>query len=141
MAIRGGKKYCASSEPCRNENYCDTPSSKIFYDGEDIEEAGVKHGMPLNTVIANIASYMKRAIRVSGVIKKQNFEGTSRVILDSDPAEVLQVTYCGGVLPPEMYKSEGRNIKFCKDLCKDNEFASVQVIYREKSDSAYGFRC
>ena len=141
MAIRGGKKYCASSEPCRSESYCDIPSSKIFYDGENIEEAGVKHGMPLNTVIANIASYMKRTMNMNGVIRKQNFEGLSKVILDSEPAEILQVTYCGGVLPPESYKLKGSVIKFCKDLFDNNEFASVQVIYRDKSDSSYGFRC
>lgn len=141
MAIRGGKKCCSNSDPCRNENYCDIPSSKIFYDGENIDEAGVRHGMPLNTVIANIASYMQRAISISGAVKKQSFEGTSKVRLNTDPAEILQVTYCGGVLPPEYYKSEGRNIKFCKDFCKEDEFASVQVIYREKSDSSYGFRC
>lgn len=141
MAIRGGKKYCGSSEPCRNESYCDIPSSKIFYDGENIEEAGVKHGMPLNTVIANIASYMKRTMNMNGIIRKQNFEGLSKVILDSEPAEILQVTYCGGVLPPELYKLEGSVIKFCKDLFDNNEFVSVQVIYRDKSDSSYGFRC
>lgn len=142
MAIRG-RKGCFDDDSCKCNHHhdCDTYSSSIIYDGENIEEAGIRSGMPLNTVIANLGSYVKRAVSISGAVKKQDFDGTSKVRLSTDPAEILQVTYCGGVLPPEYYKAEGRTIKFCKEFCKDDEFASVQVIYREKADSSYGFRC
>lgn len=136
MAIRG--RGCKND--CDRPSSCNIPSSSIWYDGENIEEAGVYHGMPLNTAIANLAKYISRGISVSGAVKRQSFNGTSRIRLATDPDEVIQVILCGGVLPREYYKVEGRNIKICKDICQ-NEFDDVQVIYREVANSTYSFRC
>lgn len=139
MALRGNQ--CCSPNSDFGGSNCYYYTSKIIYDGEDIPEAGVRHNDTLNSVLANLARYIVRGINASGAIKMDEFTGTSNVRLESDPAEVLQVSYCGGILPPEYWKVVGRNIHFCKDFCQQDEFASVQVIYREKADTTYGFRC
>lgn len=134
---RGCKPYGSCARP----SMCDIPSSKIYYDGENIDEAGVYHGMPLNEAIANLGQYVARAVKISGSVRVENFQGISNVRLSTDAEEVLQVSYCGGVLPKGAYKLQGRNVVFCKDICFDDEMASVQVIYREKASTSYGFRC
>lgn len=141
MALRGSSCCNPNTSGCGNDNPCYWYTSNIRYDGEDIPEAGVRHNDTLNSVISNLAKYIVRGINSSGAIKMDEFTGVNNVRLGSDPAEVLQVSYCGGVLPPEFYKVSGRNVYFCKDFCKDDEFASVQVIYREKADTTYGFNC
>lgn len=70
---------------CERPHHCDIPSSKIFYDGENIEEAGLYHGMPLNRALANLAKYVSRAINVSGSVNMEVFDGTSHVVLKKDP--------------------------------------------------------
>lgn len=139
MALRGscntGKGYCQPQENCYKY------SSEIIYDGENIPEAGLRHGDSLNVAMANLARYIARSINASGPVKMDEFQGTTSVRLSETPAEILLVSYCGGVLPPEFYKADGRTIKFCKDFCRDDEFASVQVVYRVKADTTYGFRC
>ena len=93
-----GKGCFGSHGGCERPHHCDIPSSKIFYDGETIEEAGLYHGMPLNRALANLAKYVSRAINVSGSVNMEVFDGTSHVVLKKDPAEILLVSYCGGVL-------------------------------------------
>lgn len=140
MAISG--KGCFSGHGgCERPHHCDIPSSKIFYDGENMEDAGLYHGMPLNNALANLAKYVSRAISTSGAVSMEVFDGTSHVVLKKDPAEVLLVTYCGSVVPSDMYKVNGRSVKFCRDMCKQDEFAEVQVVYREEASSSYGFHC
>lgn len=142
MAIRNNRNCYGEHDSCCRAPQCDIPSSNIYYDGVDMPEAGLQHGAPLNTVLENLAKYVQRSINISGSITVEHFEGISEVRLQDTPAEVLQVSHCGGVLPPDAYKVSGRNILFCKDYCLNaNEFASVQVIYRVKADSSYGFRC
>lgn len=138
MAIRG--RSCDNDRNCERPSSCSTPSSSVWYDGENIEEAGVYYGMPLNTALANLGKYVARGVSMSGAVKVQSFHGTSKIRLSSDPAEVLQVSLCGGILPPEYYRVEGRNIKICKDICQ-NEFDQVQVIYREVANTTYSFTC
>lgn len=142
MAIRGNRNCYDEQSSCCRTPQCNIPSSNIYYDGPNDPESGLIHGAPLNTVLENLAKCVQRGISVSGSITVEHFEGISSVRLQDTPAEVLQVSHCGGVLPPDAYKVNGRNILFCKDYCLNaNEFASVQVIYRVKSDSSYGFRC
>lgn len=124
---------CFPDSSCGRPPLCKTPSSSIFYDGENLPEAGVYHGAPLNTVIGNLARYVSRAISVSGAIRMESFIGTSNVKLSRDAAEILQVTYCGGVLPKGAYELIGRKLAFCKDYCFPDEFSNVQVTYREKA--------
>lgn len=140
MAI-GGKGCYGSHGGCECPSHCDIPSSRIYYDGEDIPEAGLYHNMPFNRAVANLATYVSRAISVSGSVNTEFFDGTSRVVLKKDPAEVLAVIYCGGVVPSDMYKVSNRTILFCKDMCKGDGFGEVQVIYREEANSSYGFKC
>lgn len=139
MALRGSS--CNNSPGYCPQDPCATYTSQIVYDGENIPEAGLRHGDSLNVAMANLARYVARSVNASGPVKMEEFQGTTSVRLSENPAEILQVTYCGGVLPPEFYKAEGKTIKFCKDFCRDDEFASVQVIYRVKADTTYGFRC
>lgn len=106
-----------------------------------MEDAGLYHGMPLNNALANLAKYVSRAISTSGAVNMEVFDGTSHVVLKKDPAEVLLVTYCGSIVPSDMYKVNGRSVKFCRDMCKQDEFAEVQVVYREEASSSYGFHC
>lgn len=139
--LRGNSNCCGGGDSCHREPNCKTPSSSIYYDGENIEEAGLYHGMPLNTALANLAGYVSKSVKLSGSVKKENFSGISKVRLSSDPEEILMVTYCGFVVPAEGYKTNGRNLLFCQDLCFEDEFAPVQVIYREKANLSYGFGC
>lgn len=99
-------------------------------------------GDSLNNVLANLARYITRAVTSVGPVLSENFQGTSDVVLSQVPAEILIATYCGAVLPKEYYKMDGKRISFCKDFCRgDDAFAEVQIIYRAKSDSTYGYRC
>lgn len=140
MAING--RGCGGGQgSCGRSHDCNIPSSNIYYDGEDFPEAGLHNGMPLNRGLANLARYVSRAINVSGAVNREVFDGTSHVVLTKDPAEVLMVTYCGGVVPSNFYKVSGRAVLFCKNMCKQDEFGEVQVIYREESNSSYGFHC
>lgn len=141
MAITSNNGCFGSHGGCERPHHCDIPSSKIFYDGETIEEAGLYHGMPLNRALANLAKYVSRAINVSGSVNTEVFDGTSHVVLKKDPAEILLVSYCGGVVPSDMYKVQGRTVKFCRDMCQQDEFAEVRVVYREEANSSYGFHC
>lgn len=88
MAITGNNGCFGSHGGCERPHHCDIPSSKIFYDGETIEEAGLYHGMPLNRALANLAKYVSRAINVSGSVNTEVFDGTSHVVLKKDPAEI-----------------------------------------------------
>lgn len=141
MALRGSgccnndPGYCAPQEPCVEY------TSKIIYDGENIPEAGLRHGDPLNTALANLARYVSRAINSVGPVKMDRFQGTANIRLSETPAEILLVTYCGGVVPKSMWRNEGRTVLFCNDFCRPDEFADVQVVYRMKVDTTYGFRC
>lgn len=144
MSSIRGKNNCYSDggSCCKPRPECDLPSSKIYYDGEDIPEAGLVHGMPLNTVLVSLAKYIQRGINVSGSIEMESFEGISNIRLSQVPAEILLVTHCGGVLPTDAYKVSGKTMLFCKDYCLgENEFADVQVVYRVKADSSFGFNC
>lgn len=132
---------CKPKNPCERPMHCDMNSSQIRYDGEDLPEAGVYHGAPLNDVISNLATYVSRAISLSGSVRKENFQGLSSVRLKYDPEEILQVSYCGAVLPHDAYRNVGRKLQFCRDYCYPDETASVQVIYREKFNASYGIRC
>lgn len=144
MALRdnsccGGYRHDHCEEYKKN---CYTHSSEIIYDGETFEEAGLRHGDTLNNALYNLALYVSRSINASGEVRKETFDGTTGVRLSEVPAQVLQVSYCGAILPDEYYRAEGKTIKFCKDFCRSEDgFASVQVIYRVKADSTFGFRC
>lgn len=81
MAITGNNGCFGSHGGCERPHHCDIPSSKIFYDGETIEEAGLYHGMPLDGALANLAKYVSRAINVSGSVNTEVFDGTSHVVL------------------------------------------------------------
>lgn len=140
MAITG--KGCFSSHGgCERPGSCDIPSSKVYYDGETIDEAGLYHGMPLNKAMANLANYVSRAISVSGAVCMDTFDGTAHVVLKKSPAEILMVTYCGSIVPTDMYMVNGKTVKFCKDMCRGDGFGQVQVVYREEANNSYGFRC
>lgn len=144
MALRDDR-YCGGygHGHCGGQgNDCKSNSSGIIYDGSSFEEAGLIHGDSLSDAIYNLALYVSRSISASGEIRKETFNGTAGVRLSEVPAQVLQVSYCGAILPDEYYKAEGKTIKFCKDFCRSEDgFASVQVIYRVKADSTFGFRC
>lgn len=134
----GFKNNCCNHH---EDDNCRKPSSGIVYDGASIPEAGVRHGDSLNTVIENVAAYVARSISVAGAVRVESFRGTNSVRLEKNPAEILMVVYCGGVLPENYYRTEGRTIKFCSDFCRGDDFADVQIVYREKNDSSYGFNC
>lgn len=121
---------------------CYKNSSDIIYDGENFPEAGLTRGDSLNNVLANLARYVTRAVTSVGPVLSEKFLGTSGIVLSKVPAELLMVSYCGAVLPKEYYKMDGKRISFCKDFCRgDDAFSEVQVVYRAKSDSTYGYRC
>lgn len=136
------RSCCTGKSPGGCGDPCYKNSSDIIYDGENFPEAGLTRGESLNNVLSNLARYVLRAISQVGPVTMESFSGTTDVVLSQVPAELILVTYCGAVLPDGYYKADGKRVRFCKDFCRsDDSSVEVQVVYRAKQDSSYGYRC
>ena len=135
MDCRPKKATCCPETPCKDS--CKIYTSQIIYDGEDIPEACIRNGDPLNVVIGNLARVTTGIMKKSSQVNHESFQGFSGGDAQSDfvklkyvPDKILLVTYCGGILGEEMYRVRGRNLLFSKKFCRGGDFDDIQVVYR-----------
>lgn len=134
-------------DPCSPGGGCKVFSSSITYDGPEIPELCVKPGTPLNDVIATMGKVMKAVQKTAQTIVHEEFDGLEEgsgsyyVQLESTPSDIIQVTFCGTVLPTDAYQSRNNMLYFNKNYCLSNPDAEVSVFYASKYTAGFNTRC
>ena len=135
-----GQKPCCCEPYCQTKDNCKIFSSQITYDGPDIAEACIRNGDNLNTVFENIGAMLRSVYNKALQNQTESFLGISDIRLKYDPVRIIQVSYCGFVVPQELWKAKGRNILIDPSVC-DNEFADVQVQYTSRFQNDFNTKC
>jgi len=119
---------------------CNVYTSQIIYDGQNIDEACIRNGDNLNTVLENIGAVLRSVYNKALQNQTETFIGASDIRLKYDPVRIIHVTYCGFILPQEKWRNKGKSIVLDPKMC-DNEFADVQVEYTSKFQNDFNSKC
>lgn len=128
---------CGSCKPTSCKQY----TSGLTYDGIDMPWICVKHGDPLNKVLEKIGRGISDLYGRTEDFKSEAFIGHENIKLSSTPSEILQVTYCGGILPKDGYTFNGMVVVLDDKYCKSGDDVEIQVFYRSKYTNNFNTNC
>ena len=141
MCNKCGQKKCCCEPVCKpTAPQCKVYTSQIEYDGPNIDEACIRNGDNLNTVLENIGAVLRSVYNKALQNQTESFVGPSNIRLKYDPVRIIHVTYCGFIMPQENWKSKGKSVILDPRLC-ENEFADIQVEYTSKFQNDFNSKC